>query len=56
MNFLKKWLRPSKDESEKKKVCWLVLGKMLGYMLVMADEEQNKLGGLNGHDPEFYLK
>ena len=53
MNFLKKWLRPSKDEPEKKKVCWLVLGKMLGGLLFLQAEEEDELGTLDEHNPKI---
>lgn len=60
MNLLKRWFcaisASSKNKPEKKKVCWLILGKLLGYILVMTDEEFTKTDELNAQDPNVLLE
>lgn len=54
MNFLKKWFPSTKknDEPAKKKVCWLILGKMLGGLLFLTTEEEEELSKLDEHNPK----
>ena len=55
MNPLKKWFQSisyhKTDDPEKKKVCWLILGKILGNLLFLSDDEENELSKLDDHDP-----
>lgn len=56
MNPLKKWfqtiLTNKKDDPQKKKVCWFFLGKILGKLLFLTDEQVTEFMELDDHDPK----
>lgn len=40
------------EQPEKIKVCWDILAKILGYMLLLTDEELMELERLNNYNPK----
>ena len=48
---LKFLFQENKGQPEKINVCWDILAKLLGYMLLLTDEEQIELGKLDNHNP-----
>ena len=52
MNFLKNWFYPAKDKPEKKKVCWLLLGKILNELLFLSEKETDQIADLDDTNPK----
>lgn len=53
-NFLQNMMsifQEKEKQPPKIKVCWDFLAKMLGFMLLLTDSEQEELGILDNHDP-----
>ena len=49
---LKSTFLNKEKQSPKIKVCWNFLAKILGFMLLLTDAEQQELGKLDSHDPK----